>query len=72
MERSVDLPTFGKPTNPTSARSFNSKITSLSSPIFPACAKAGACLVEVLNLALPRPPFPPLQTVTDILSSFKS
>ena len=37
----VDLPTLGKPTNPTSANSFSSRMTSWLSPGRPALAKRG-------------------------------
>lgn len=47
LERIVDFPTFGKPTKPTSAKSFNSKIISFSFPFSPSIANLGACLVEV-------------------------
>ena len=36
---SVDLPTFGKPTRPTSASSFSSRIMSRSTPGRPGLAK---------------------------------
>ena len=40
-ETSVDLPTFGKPTRPTSARSFSSSCSSKASPGVPGFAKRG-------------------------------
>ena len=44
---SEDFPTLGKPIKPTSARSFNSSVTSQSSPGAPSFAKRGTCLVGV-------------------------
>ena len=55
----VDFPTFGKPINPTSAKSFNSNITSFSIPFSPPIANLGACLVDVAKCELPFPPLPP-------------
>ena len=60
-DSSVDLPTLGKPTSPTSARSFSSKITSRLSPGSPALAKRGTCRVGVAKWLLPQPPRPPRQ-----------
>ena len=41
LASSVDLPTFGKPTRPTSASSLSSKISSWLSPGIPGLAKRG-------------------------------
>jgi hypothetical protein len=43
----VDLPTLGKPTNPTSASSFNSTLILFSSPGSPFSDMSGAGLLEV-------------------------
>ena len=51
-----------KPTRPTSARSFSSRITSCSSPGSPALANRGSCRVGVAKCLLPQPPRPPLQS----------
>ena len=59
-ESSVDLPTLGKPTSPTSASSFSSSTTSRLSPGRPALAKRGTCRVGVAKCWLPQPPRPPL------------
>src|SRR5204862_171455 len=56
---SVDLPALGKPTRPTSARSFSSRRRSFSSPGSPGWTLRGARLVDVAKCALPRPPRPP-------------
>ncbi len=58
-ESSVDLPAFGKPTSPTSASSFNSRIYHPSTPSSPGWANRGVCSVGVLKLLLPSPPRPP-------------
>ena len=42
VAKSVDFPAFGKPTKPTSAKTFNSKIAQDSIPGSPGCAKRGA------------------------------
>ena len=57
---------------PTSAISFNSSITFISSPFLPGSANVGACLTEFLNFALPLPPLPPLAMMTSSPSFFKS
>src|SRR5215207_1744475 len=56
---SVDLPTFGKPTSATSARSLSSSRSHHSSPTSPCSAKAGARRRLDRKRALPRPPRPP-------------
>src|SRR5208282_3310447 len=63
-EISVDLPTFGYPTNPTSASSFNSRRKLRSSPGRPTSCSRGAWWVDVANWALPRPPRPPRAITT--------
>src|ERR1039458_8410278 len=63
-EMSVDLPTFGYPTSPTSASSFNSRRKLRSSPGRPSSCSRGAWCVEVANCALPRPPRPPRAITT--------
>lgn len=57
--KNVDFPTLGNPKSPTSAKLLSSNIISLVVPGSPSTEKLGACLVEVLNLALPLPPLPP-------------
>src|SRR3546814_1283794 len=52
----VDLPALGRPTSPASASSFSRSHTHISSPGQPGPCWRGARLVEVLKLALPRPP----------------
>ena len=59
-EIKVDLPTLGKPTNPTSASNFSSNRKSSTTPGVPGSALRGAWWVEVAKRALPRPPRPPL------------
>src|SRR5215472_14749827 len=56
---SVDLPAFGSPTRPTSARSLSERRSRRASPGRPGSAKSGAWRVAVANCALPRPPRPP-------------
>ena len=72
MDKIVDFPTFGNPTNPTSANNFNSKITSFSFPFSPSIEKFGACLVEVAKCVFPFPPLPPFKTRTFCPFSDKS
>ena len=50
------MPTFGKPTSPTSARSFSSSRIVWLSPGRPGLAKRGTCLVGVAKCWLPQPP----------------
>ncbi len=66
------MPAFGRPINPTSARSFNSKNKILSSPGSPGWANRGACLVEDLKWALPSPPFPPFAAINSCPSIVRS
>ena len=70
LEISVDFPALGKPTKPTSARTFNSSDRDKSSPKAPSFAILGATLFLVLNLALPKPPLPPFAIIK--LSLFSS
>jgi len=58
----VDFPTFGYPINPTSAKSFNSRLKRLCSPFWPSPAREGDGFVEEVNRAFPLPPLPPLAT----------
>jgi hypothetical protein len=53
-ETSVDLPAFGNPTTPTSARRRSSRRSVRSSPASPGSARRGARFVEVAKRALPR------------------
>ena len=48
-ESKVDLPTFGKPTRPTSAITFNSSCTQSSCAGCPGCAYFGTCIVESIR-----------------------
>lgn len=59
IDNNVDLPTLGKPTSPTSASNFNSKVTSISSPGSPFSLKSGAGFLGDANREFPRPPRPP-------------
>ena len=61
---SEDLPALGSPTRPTSASSLSCSSTMPSSPGSPRSASRGACRVAVANVLLPRPPGPPLASVT--------
>src|SRR5690242_2148553 len=58
----VLLPALGKPSRPTSAKTFNSSLSSRSSPGVPGVKRRGARLVELLKWMLPRPPLPPFAT----------
>jgi hypothetical protein len=58
----VDLPAFGKPSNPTSAISFSSSMSSRFSPGSPRPDLRGVRLVLDLKRVLPHPPLPPLAT----------
>ena len=49
----------GKPTKATSAKDFNSSLTSLTSPGSPKREKPGAFLLLDESAALPNPPAPP-------------
>ena len=64
VEIRVDLPTLGKPISPTSAISFSSRVTWMSSPGRPGLANLGTWRVGVAKCALPKPPRPPLATTT--------
>ena len=55
---------MGSPTRPTSASSLSCSSTMPSSPGSPRSASRGACRVAVANVLLPRPPGPPLASVT--------
>ena len=68
----VLFPTLGKPTKPTSARSFNSTFISRSSPGSPFSEKLGAVFACVLKAVLPRPPLPPCATTKEESFPFKS
>ena len=70
--RRLDFPTLGKPTSPTSAIIFSSRIIFLSLAAPPASAKLGACLTEFLKLVLPLPPLPPLAATKLSPSSLRS
>ena len=63
FEIKVDFPALGFPKSPTSAKTFSSSLIFIVSPNFPSVVFLGALLVDVLNLALPSPPFPPVTTV---------
>lgn len=56
----VDLPTFGKPTRPTSAKSLSSRVIQRSSPFSPFSAKAGARWVELTKARVAASAAPPL------------
>src|SRR3546814_12009834 len=58
-ESNVDFPAFGKPTNPTSASIFNSRIFQTSCPGSPGCAYRGDWFTEDLKCQFPSPPLPP-------------
>jgi hypothetical protein len=45
VDNKVDLPALGNPTNPTSAKIFNSNIIQFSRPGSPGCANCGARLI---------------------------
>ena len=62
------MPTDGIPTKPTSASNLSSTFKVLSSPGSPCSEKLGAGLDGVAKAVLPRPPLPPLATITS--SSF--
>ena len=64
--------TFGKPSKPTSANSFSSRIISSSVPFSPSSANLGACLVEVAKCEFPLPPLPPLRISSSCFSSDRS
>ena len=57
----VDFPTFGYPTKPTSARSFNSNVTSNSKPFSPGLENLGDCFTGPAKFIFPAPPRPPLR-----------
>src|SRR5438132_11437770 len=61
---SVDLPAFGNPTSPTSAINLSSSHNQRDSPGSPTSAKPGVWRVDVLPLALPRPPRRPRAVTT--------
>src|SRR3990172_5313989 len=63
-ESSVDFPTLGTPTSPTSAMRRSSSATQRSSRGWPGSACRGARCVGVAKCALPRPPLPPRATTT--------
>src|SRR3546814_4933781 len=54
-ESNVDFPAFGKPTNPTSAGIFNSRIFQTSCPGSPGCAYRGDWFTEDLKCQFPSP-----------------
>ena len=71
-DKKVDFPAFGNPTSPTSASNFSSISASNSSPGSPTSAIIGACLVELLKCALPKPPSPPFAMMASSPSRVKS
>ena len=56
----LDFPALGNPIIPISAIVFNCNQIVNSSPKVPLVNFFGALLVELLNLVLPNPPFPPV------------
>ena len=66
-ESNVDFPALGKPTRPTSAKIFNSRMLDISIPCCPGLAFLGLCLTEFLKLTFPLPPRPPFNKI----NSFK-
>ena len=64
LDKIVDLPTDGIPTKPTSASNLSSTFKVFSSPGSPCSEKLGAGFVAVAKAVLPRPPLPPLATIT--------
>ena len=67
-DSSVDFPTLGKPTRPTSAMTLSSNCTHSSAPGCPGCAYLGTCMVDVAKCIFPRPPLPPLKMTSLWLS----
>ena len=72
LDKIVDLPTLGKPINPTSAIILSSTFNIFSSPGSPSSLNLGAVSVWVLKATLPRPPRPPSATTTSVISPTKS
>ena len=66
------LPALGKPTRPTSARTFKTIFISLDSPSLPRVFFLGALFVEVLNRTFPKPCSPPFATINVLSSLSKS
>ena len=62
----VDFPTFGYPTSPTSAITFNSKRTQSSIAGWPGFANLGTCMVGVAKCIFPAPPLPPFRITSRI------
>ena len=71
-DNSVDFPAEGKPTRPTSAKTFNSNLRLRISPGSPFSDNSGAGLAGVAKWMLPRPPRPPLATTSSCPFSSKS
>ena len=59
----VVLPALGRPTMPMSASSLSSSDMVFVVAFSPGCAYLGVCIVGVLNVVLPNPPFPPFSRV---------
>jgi len=68
-DKSVDFPALGKPTNPTSARTFNSKVICFSSSGIPGWEYLGVWFVGDLKCQFPLPPLPPLHIIFSSASS---
>ena len=60
------------PSKPTSAKTFNSNFNFKFSPREPSVYFLGALFVDVLNLAFPKPPRPPLAISKFALLEIKS
>ena len=60
------------PIKPASAINFNSNTSQRSSPGVPGCVSRGARLIDVAKALLPRPPRPPLATITSWPASVRS
>ena len=69
---SDDLPALGKPTRPTSATTFSSRVTTRASPSSPRSAKPGAFRLFEASAALPRPPRPPAATTSSASAPVRS
>ena len=59
------MPALGRPTRPTSAITFSSRVIQRSSPGWPVSTCRGARLVRDLKCVLPCPPRPPRATTTE-------
>ena len=72
--RRVDFPELGKPTKPTSAKTFNSIVNFFSTPLIPGWAYLGVWFVGDLKFQLPNPPLPPSTTIflsPSLIDSYK-